>query len=298
MESKRKGSPLTDILRRITQLFALGEVLELDENTRLWIQKPNSFEVEDARRDGVTARTARMLELSAEDNVEARGQRFLMSRMSDDELVQARLAQKGDELYLGAMNDLDADPDWVEKLAVIRRQGSLLDDQGAPQDDPRRQQLHELNVEYLQAVQAALAKRTDAARSELVGVDRADLEAEYMEAWRQTASISTFIDERTVTDLWNAMRLCSATRRPDGSWDHSGCAHERLIESRSDVRLLPDELADRVTAILERLNTPEREAGKLDAPASSSGSSETSSAPEAGSEPSFPEAKQPAAPTT
>lgn len=291
-----------DRLRRVTDLFIEGAPLPLgmdDENKPvvIWVNKLNSFEVEEARRDAVTARGLRLLELEKDDNPEHRAITARMSRWSLEELAEARVEQQIDELYLGALNDLEADDDWGPKIEQMRRMPTLLDDEGAPADDPRRTQLTDLNSEYLQELQARLDARQKEARTAVLDQERKDIEAEYLESWRNRMSLDEFMQERRTTEIYAALRECRATQSGTG-YDHTDCNHaKRLLDSRAAVRTLPEALIEAVIDKLGEVTSPERTAGNSGAPVSSSAPSEPQKLAEAG-EPSTPEVTSPAAPTT
>ena len=292
-----------DKLRRVTDLFVEGTELPLGADDSgapvlVWVQKLNSFEVEEARRDGVAQRGLRLLELSDESKPELQAQRHLVAKMADHELRQARVAQMGDEIYLRVMNDIEADEQWVEKLGVIRRLPQLLLDAGAPADDPRQAQLDDLNREYVATVQERITKANRDALVDLEDLSRKDLEADFIEHWRQRLTLDDFIAERRKTEIFLAMRECSAVNE-GGKWNHAECDHtQRLVDERSDVHTLPEGLLSRVVQILDGITVPNRESGNSGAPASSSVSSEPTSAAEATSAPSTPAATPDGAPTT
>lgn len=294
-----------DRLRRITDLFMEGTTLRLgsDESGEIvvFVKKLNDFEVEEARRDGVAQRGLRMMALADENGPELKAQRHLLSRMDDERLREARLGQRGDEVYLGAVNDLEAQEGWAEKVELMRRLPSLLADQDAAHDDPRRKQLTDLNADYLDALRACVDERNKGVRSELRADSRETLEIDYLEAWRQRESLDTFIAERRTTEMYLALHACQAVRTSghgDAAWSHGECAHERLLDERSQVHGLPNGLLEKVTAALDGVTVPDRLAGNSDAPASSSDSSEPSSAAEATSAASSPAETSPGAPMT
>ena len=117
---------MLDRLRRVTDLFVEGTEMPLgmdDQNKPVvvWVNKLNSFEVEEARRDAVAARGLRLLELEKEDNPERQAMLSQVGRWSDDRLREARVDQQSDELYLAVVNDLEADEEWGEKIGMLRR---------------------------------------------------------------------------------------------------------------------------------------------------------------------------------
>lgn len=293
-----------DLLRRVTDLFIEGTELNLGPDPDgkpvvLWVQKLNSFEVEEARRDGVAQRGLRLLELSDPEGPELKSTLHAVAKMADHELRRARVDQQADEIYLTVMNDIEAEDEWVEKLAVLRRLPTLLDDAQAPADDPRRQQLIELNTDYLKAIRDRLQKAEKDALRDLEDVSRKDLEQDFVEAWRQRLTLDDFMAERRKTEIWLAMRECHAAIADDGTYDHAGCDHSRrIVNERHQVHSLPEGLLERVIAVLDGITVPGRESGNSGAPASSSGSSEPTSAAEETSAPSTQEATSPGAPMT
>ena len=279
-----------DRLRRVTDLFVEGKPLHLgtDDDGKpvmVWVNKLNSFETEESRRDAVTARGLRLLELQKEDNPER----------------QARVDQLADELYLDTINDLESDEDWRENIAMMRRLPELLEDQDAPDDDPHRAQLADLNNEYLEELRRRLEKAHKDKLVDLAKEDREHVVEDYFEAWRSRLSLDEFMQEKRTTELYAAMRECQAEARPGGlaehAWNHAKCDHRtRLLDSRAAVKLLPEALLARVIDTLDGISVPDREAGNSDAPVSSSAPSGQGEAAEASS-PSTPTGTSPDAPT-
>lgn len=296
-----------DRLRRVTDLFIEGteRYLGNDEHgkpTLIWVNKLNSFETEEARRDGMVRRGERIMQLAKEDSPERLALAANVDNWSMSELAEARLGQVTEEIYMQVLNDLEAEKEWQERLAMIRRLPTLLDDQNAPPDDPRRTQLEDLMTEYLQEIARRQTALQQERLAELAEMEREALEAAFYDGWRQRASLDEYMAEKAITELFYAIRDCVATERgqdPDGKrlWDHTDCNHaQRLMDQRSQVRALPERVIEIAQDALESINVTQREAGNLAAPASSSGSSEQPS--EAGaSTVSIPEETSPAVPT-
>jgi hypothetical protein len=94
-----------------------------------------------------------------------------------------------------------------------------------------------------------------------------------------------------------------AGRRPtlagEKIWDHGKCDHsERFFSERASVRRVPDGALQVMVRTFESLRIGLADAGNSDAPASSSASSEPSSAVEDQSSPSFQDETPDAVPTT
>ena len=299
---------LEDRLRRVTDLFVEGSecYLGMDRDNKpvmIWVNKLNSFEIEETRRDGMVRRGERILQLSKEDSPEYQSIKATLDRWSDEDLRQRRVDQRSEEIYLNTINDLEGDEVWAEKLSMMRRLPTLLDDQKATVDDPRRDQLEKLNNEYLEALRQGQEKRQREFLTEIEQLDRETLEEDYFEAWRNRVSLDEYMEEKRVTELFYAMRDCVATEKGRDSttgrllWDHSDCNHaSRLLQQRKQVRELPETVIEKVIDILDDVTVPFRESGNSDAPASSSASSERPNE-EADSTASTPEETSPAVPT-
>jgi hypothetical protein len=295
-----------DRLRRVTDLFVEGTEMYLGDDDRgepvvVWVNKLNSFEVEEARRDAVAARGLRLLELEKEDNPERQAMMLQVHRWDEGRLKKARVDQVSDELYMAAISDLEADEEWADNIATLRRLPTLLRDENAPKDDKRWAQFDELNQEYLSVLQDRLSKLQDEKTREFDQLDRETLVDDFMESWRSRLSLDEFMQEKRRTELFFALRDCKASRvKFDGGerWEHQGCDHTvRLMESRGQVSSLPEGIIERAMDVMDGVTVPQREAGNSDAPASSSASSEQPSE-EGASVPSIREETPPVAPTT
>lgn len=286
-------------LKRVTDLFVEGiEVYLGDDDSGnpvvVWVNKLNSFEIEDARRDGVARRGERMAELGKPDNPERAGMEAEMATWTDEGLQRAWVTQKVDEVYLDVLNDIETDPEWRERVERMRRLPDLLDDGNVPEDDPRRKELAEEQNAYVQAVADGQAAKHKELLEEAAGMERSALERDFAEKWRQRQTLDEFMEERRSTELFIALRECQATRKgtaDDGRqlWDHTNCNHnQKLLPDRKMVRQLPEPVIAKVIDAVDGLRISQREAGNSDAPASSSASSGQSSAAEVPSIPSIP----------
>lgn len=282
-------------LKRVTDLFVEGRELYLGDDPDnnqpivIWVKKPNSFESEEARRDGLAARSGRMLELREDDDPERLNLVENVKRWDDDELITMRLSQEADEMWMSALNELRTDDEWREKLDYLDRTPMLLADEGADAEDPRHEKLNDLNREYLDATRAIVEREQKARRDQLAESSRDDLEEEFFEKWRERASIDEYMREKRVTEIWYALRDCQATGSVETGWNHRTCNHSRrLLDERREVRDLPEDLLLQVIAVLDDLELTIRDTGNSDAPANSSASSERPNEPEA-STPSSPD---------
>src|SRR3954466_15236125 len=163
-------------LRRITDLFEEGEVVPLGMDTTgpilVWINKLNSFQVEEARRDGVARRGMRLSELGRPDPPDGAALDSEVENMPLDELRQAWVNQQAEEMYLAALDDIDAEPEWRDRLDVIRRMPTLLEEANAAADDPRRQELLDAQTSYFEAIASGQQNKQGQALKDAEGKDR------------------------------------------------------------------------------------------------------------------------------
>lgn len=299
---------MIDRLRRVTDLFVEGteRYLGMDQDHKpilIWVNKLNSFETEEARRDGLVRRGERILALSKDDNPERRSLEASLARWTDEELASARVGQVSEEIYLQVINDIESEEEWREKLAMMRRLPQLLADQQATDNDPRRKQLDEVTTDYLEEIRKRQETRQKERLAEFTGIERSRLERDFFDSWTNRVSLDEYMEEKQVTELFYAIRDCVATekgRTEDGVilWDHTDCNHaSRLCNERSQVRSLPEAVIEKAIEALESISIPQRESGNSDAPPSSSGSSEQPSTAE-DSTVSTPDETPPAAPMT
>jgi hypothetical protein len=290
-------------LRRVTDLFVEGEEVFLgyDDNQEavvVWVNKLNTFEIEEARRDGIVQRGLKMRDLGDPDNPERAAFDAEVQLMTDEKLQQAWVNHHVEEMYLDVVNDVESSEEWRVKVEEMRRMPTLLRDAGASDDDPRWKQLEEMQIAYMEALRAGQEQKQKESLREAQEFTRKDLEASYFEKWRERQTLDLFMEERRITEIYVASRECYAIGKP-GGWDHSKCDHgKRLLPERALVKSLPPQVIEKIIDALDRLTTPQRDAGNSDAPVSSSASSEPSSVSEAPSTPSSPDETPSGVPTS
>lgn len=292
-------------VKRIMDLFTEGKECRLGEDEMgtavlVWVNKPNSFEEDEAIKDGRAARSVKLTELDRDDNADVVNLRDVVKGLSDDELADQIAASNLEDDYLLAMDDVDSDEKWREKNDYLTRGGQLLIDQGIPDDDPRWEDLNKTTQEYTQAISEAIDKRQAQRKADLKQLSREENIESYEAAYKHRIAMDDFIGEKRITELFYALRDCQAIKQMEnGRWDHSNCDHSvRLLDDRSEVRQLPEQLLQAASATLNELMVDMRAVGNSPAPQTSSGSSEQPSASEAASTPSTQEVTSSAAPST
>jgi len=294
---------------RIVDLFSEGKevFLGMDPTTHkpivVWVNKLNSFETQEARADANARRSERMHALGQPNAPEKLGFDAEVAPLTQEMLAQRIVESKGDEIYLDVINDIETDPEWRERRDRMERLPSLLDDSGAAEDDPRRETLHQDQVDWLKAISEGQAKRQAEVLRDAMELTREELLAQLWDRYRQRETLDVFIGERKATALYFAMRECEAvdvgTSVEQPEWDHAGCDHsKRLLTERKEVYALPDPVVEKCSAALDAMTIGTRAAGNSAAPSSSSGSSEPASAEAEDSTPSTPEATSPEPPTS
>lgn len=299
---------MNERLKRITDLFVEGTELYLGDDEAgpilIWINKLNSFETDDVRRDAMVRRGERLAELGQEDSPERAGVLAEMRLWDYPRLVEEFLATKSDERYLTAMDDLQADKTWRELTERLQRAPMLHEIEELPADDPRRTALEEDNRLYESRIREAVQKLEEQAREDLAGADRDDVEKSFLEQWRQRQTLNEFMAARRYAEMYYSMRQCQGVKgelKATGGWSfsHKDCDHaKRYLDDRRQVRDLPEHVITLVIDAMDEVRINDREAGNSDAPSSSSGSLEQSSASEEASNPSSQEETPSAAPTT
>lgn len=269
-----------DRLRRVTDLFITGSTVYLGDDAGgpvcVWVAKPNAFARAEAQRDGVFARNRRLLTYTP-DHPELAVVIGEAAAKTAQELAEMILARERYKFITGAQEEIRADPAWSEDLKVLDRADELIGDEaaaGREQSPAESAALAALNARYIDEVTAAEERLREAAGAELAMEcpTKDELEVRYVESWKQVTSLDAFGEESRITEVYYALRECNATGSK-GAWDHSGCEHERLLASRSQVRELEQGVMDPVVAALEELSMTPASAGNSDAPATSSASS-------------------------
>jgi len=296
-----------DGLRRVSDLFVEGAECYLgdgpDGPVVIWINKANAFEREEAQRDGIVRRAERLAQLGP-DSPETKSVEIEMSFWDDDTLRERLVDGMDDELYVKALNDLSVDPKFRELEDYVRRAGELQGDEELADGDPRLSTMADRAGEYSAKIADARERVRREALEDLDGIERAKIEAKFLDGWRQARAFGEFSEAKRTTEIYLAARVCAATRvereetlQPGEMWDHAGCDHSvRFFTERANVRRVPDAVLMKIANVLNELQMDPRDAGNWDAPPSSSDSSERPSTPEEASTPSTPADPQPVAP--
>lgn len=245
-------------LKRINDLFSKGETCYLGDDEAgkpvcVWIQKNNSLETEESRWDAQTARTDEMLAMADPRHPEIQNAHMIMQDWTDEEMCQAATNQRYDDSLNLALQDVEADPEWKDKLDYLRRQPELLDDAKVDADDPRRVQWTKYNEEYLKLVESLVKERQDKIRAEFVAQDREAVVETFLKVYQDKLAMKRYMMEARVTSMYFALRECDAVLVED-KWTHDKCDHSnRLLENRKELRELPEDVMEKITTCFDNL---------------------------------------------
>lgn len=280
--------------KRVTDLFTEGEevVLDAETPTLVWVQKLNSFEREEAQRDGQAARARVIVALKDLQSDEYAIFDANLQSMDDDSIREALVNGKGNDHLIAAVESMRTDPEWKDRLEGRTR---VSDDMS----DEEKAAVAKLNADYADEVARRVEGRRAGYLLELQNtMQSTQLKDAYREQWLEQRSFSAYQREYVKTQVYFSVRVCKAIKAGD-QWDHSACdSHrKRALDSRAEVPQLPDRLLQLLSAASNRVQVNGRDARFSGALASSSGSSAQPSEP-VESTPSTPVETSPALATT
>lgn len=255
-------------LQRLQDLFAVGEVINVQhggEVLTLFVAKPSAFEQEEAVKDARGIRARSMIAFDRDDAAQD-NMALLLLESSAEDLVAHLMMKQGMQNLHRAKTEITTDLEWRERIEALERMsvGELDEDEVAA--------MHATQAEYNAELLRIKARMDLDSKDELDSLSYDELASEYRKDLRETHGINAYYDARRVSEIYFALRDCSAEFK-DGEWDHGTCGrHPRFLDERGDVKtLLPDLVIDKTIEVLDRLTMTEAEAGNSDAPSVSSG---------------------------
>lgn len=263
-------------LKRVSDLFVEGTEVVLSEDpfVMVWVNKLNSFEDDEARKDGLAFRSLAQLHIEREGDFHPAIAGYVAEFESGTQEERAkRLADlHSQEDLIAAMNEVDGREEWQEKGDMLRR-GELIADTG---DVEAQTAVAAQTLKYFEEIQTELEKRNADRVSELKGIPEEEMAKQFRKKAVEVVTLDDFVRARDITTVFFALRHCDASK----PGNHSKCKHERLLEDRSQVETLPEGLVTQVKEALDNTDVNPREAGNSDAPTPSSESSEQPNEPE------------------
>lgn len=260
-------------LKRVTDLFVEGLEVVLREGADpvlLWVNKLNSFETEEARRDGMAARSRYILSLKEIGTPEWANLQATVTEMGETGLKDELVALQDNDFFLKAADSIRLDPEWAERLAVVERPT-------ADQTSEEKALVEKINSDYVTELGTRIAALKETATRDLMSMDVGSLRESYQEKWLERRAMESFSREYQKTQLYFSVRTCQASKKmPDTSaWDHSDCDghHQRALDDREEVAQLPGALFTRLLTTVQQVTMSRSDARFSDVLASSSASS-------------------------
>lgn len=281
--------------KKLTDLYVEGIELVLAEDTVMWLQCMNPFEVEEARKAAQTAAARYILAMKEIGSPEYDQVKASVLGKGEQAAIDDLVDNKQGDFFLKATNDIEVDDDWKERVEILRRADDIdtLQD-----DDPERELIAKVNAEWYTELVNRVTEDQDHYRELLGRMDFDGLLLEYTDAWMERRGNEKAQASYAYTEIFYATRVCDAV--PDEAGEFTKASHidckghkERVYESVEEVRELPQPLYDAIRMQLEHLQMGVREAGNSPRLLSSSESSQQPR-PEGESTPSIPvETSQP-----
>lgn len=263
-------------LKRVSDLFVEGTEVVLSEDplVMVWVNKLNSFEDDEARKDGLAYRSLAQLRIEREGDFHPAIAGYIAEFEAEDKDGRAKkLADLfSQEDLIAAMNEVDGADEWQEKGNMLRH-GEMLADDATVEEQAA---IAAETMRYFEAIQQELERRNIARAGEFKSLPDAELSKQFRKKVVEIVTLDNFVKARDVSVVFFALRHCDATK----PGEHAMCRHDRLLEDRKQVESLPEGLVAKVKEALENIDVNPREAGNSDAPTPSSESSERLSEPE------------------
>jgi hypothetical protein len=207
--------------KRVPDLYIVGKELVLRDGTVMWMQALNPLQRDEAQSDAQAARSRLILALKSDHGSDERA-KVTGAFVEDgrDKCVGRLVESKVSENIAKLVAEIQDDPDWKERLEILRRQDELM---ARPPEDAERKLVEDLNEQYIDEVvrrqddeRAFLKRRYEALPDDQLVEDYIDL---YID--RRGGEMARV--EYELTEVWLSARACDAVEVAEGEWDHSNC---------------------------------------------------------------------------
>jgi hypothetical protein len=265
--------------RRLTDLFVAGREVTLPDGTHLWIQAINAYERDECISDAQVARARLILALKEHgtERIKVEGR---MAERGRDALIVDLVQAKTDSKYPDIVSELESDPEWGEKLTIVRRTDFSVAATPATQEE--RDLVDKILGEWTVKLTARLDEERDWRMTHYSRVTDDVLLDDYLEMWLERRGNEVASAEYTLTEMWYATRYCEAVYVDDDTLVHTHCkGHpDRVFETKADARSAPEKLQTIIAGELASLSMGDKDPKGSGRRTNSSGSSPTPSAAE------------------
>lgn len=259
--------------RRLTDLFVDGTDIAVGDGTYLWVQALNAYERDEAISDAQVAR-ARLVMALREHGDERMKIESRLEVHGRDAMIEDLAGFKADQQAAQLAARLEDDPDWAEKMTIIRRTDFSTNSSNTPAE---QQLVAQLMQEWTDELTKRMEDELAYQKRQYADISDADLIQDYLDAYLSRRGDEVAQAEYALTEIWYAARYCNGQGSPDtgGQVDHSACdGHsERVFASKADVKAAPDRLQKLLTEGLSTLAMNLRDPKGSASPRSSSDSS-------------------------
>lgn len=272
--------------RRATDLYVVGRELPLKDGSIIWLQAMNPLEKDEAVSDAQAAAARVALALKEDGSEEQIRVRVMFMADGDDGAIARLVEAHETEAYFEAVDELEADEEWVEKVGMIRRGPDLL-----TQASPAEQEFYRRTLlEFTDEIGKRLRELQEVEEERIRDLDPEARWEEYLAWWAEQRGSEVGLVEMRYTEAFYAARVCIA-ERVDDRYDHSNCEQHtvRIYEDKAEVRGEPEDFLSELFRGLVEMEVSERQA-KLRAALASSSEPSASRSSAVESAPSTPEA--------
>lgn len=270
---------MTQRFRRLTDLFVDGMALPVGDGTYLWLQALNAFERDEAVSDAQAAR-ARLIMALRENGAERVRIEARLELRGRESFIDELASAKADGQYSKILARLEDDPEWSEKINILRRT-DFTNNAAATAEE--QDLVGKLLDEWSTELRTRLDDELDYQKRRYAQVDDEELLHDYVDAFMERRGDDLASAEYGLTEIWYAARYCEATPVEAGELNHDACnGHaERVFPAKADVKAAPDRLRTLIQEGLQKLAMSLRDPKDSGSPQSSSGSSPQPNAPAA-----------------
>lgn len=228
--------------RRLTDLFVDGTAIPVGDGTYLWLQALNAFERDEAAHDAQMAR-ARLAMALREDGDERRKIEARLEVVGREQFIENLASAKADAQFPTLSARLEDDPEWREKIEIIRRTDFASN---ASTTEQERQLVTNLMAEWSAELERRIDDEIEFQKRRYADAGDDDLLHDYLEVYMDRRGDDVAAAEYSLTETWYAARYCEATAgQGEGDvLDHAACnGHtERVFATKADVKAAPDRL--------------------------------------------------------
>lgn len=276
-------------LARLNHLFDEGVEVPFPDGTLYWLSKLNPFEADEARKDGMAARSLTILAIREQGTSDYAVFQAGLDGVQAPQLIEQIVSSRELEIFSKAIRETNADPEWVERVAILTRLLEVTPADGSPELEQAKKIDGDYNDELFKRGREARAVM----ERELAEQSLDSLKDLFREVYVERQASDSFSREYRITEIFFGLRRCQASSAVEGVKErHKGCTHDRALDSRDEVKMLSEPVLEVVSRAIASLTMSRDDARFSDAPSTSSESSGQPVAQEA-STPSTPEVTSP-----